>query len=65
MSNNQTKCPKCGGYKISDFYTLEQSFLIFLGIFTGYLIKPEKEQLKCDICGYIFEVPFRPRRRGF
>ncbi len=53
MSNKQTKCPECGSYKMIAFYTPKQQILLMFSPF----LKPDKLRLKCDNCGYIFEIP--------
>ena len=58
MSIKQIKRPECSGYKIDSFYTVQQGFLYFLALFTFDLIKPEKLQMKCKLCGYVFEIPY-------
>jgi len=57
MSNRQTKCPECGSYKINAFYTIKQQILL---MFTP-LVKLDKLRLKCENCGYIFEIPYDPK----
>ena len=57
MSEEQIKCPECGGYKIDDLFLSDPiSFLLY--VFTLGMIKPKKVRFKCQICGYFFEKPF-------